>query len=319
MEPNWRRRAGASNDVTTQFRFEHVRAGVPDADALSVHLRCLQSVVAELALPLPLERIAAIVADAAVAAFDASVVAVLRRDEDGTLRAVQAGGLPAVARRRLSEVPAAGPSIIANVARSGRAVYVDAVADGLLSSLLADSSAGTGALAVLPLPPTARPLGVMVVCWPHDRSIGEAERSFLAALAALCSLAFDRLQLSADRSHLRAILRRRRLALGVPGTLLQVGEMEIDVGEQRVLVSGRESSLTPSEIRLLMFLAEEPGRARSRRDILRHLWHTEHIGDTRACDKHISNVRRKIERDPSRPERLVTVRGVGYCLNVPGA
>ena len=67
-------------------------------------------------------------------------------------------------------------------------------------------------------------------------------------------------------------------------------------------------------MRLLTFLAEEPGRARSRREILRHLWHTEHVGDERACDAHISNLRRKIEREPSRPQRLVTLRGYGYAL-----
>jgi two-component system response regulator RegX3 len=47
---------------------------------------------------------------------------------------------------------------------------------------------------------------------------------------------------------------------------------------------------------------------------MQHLWSSEHVGDEHACEVHISNLRRKIERDASKPERLVTVRGLGYKL-----
>jgi DNA-binding response OmpR family regulator len=52
----------------------------------------------------------------------------------------------------------------------------------------------------------------------------------------------------------------------------------------------------------------------SRREIMQHLWDSEYVGDQRACDIHISNLRQKLERDPSNPERIVTVRGIGYKL-----
>ena len=52
----------------------------------------------------------------------------------------------------------------------------------------------------------------------------------------------------------------------------------------------------------------------SRKEILRHLWQSAFIGDTRNVDVHVRNVRRKIEHDAAHPERLVTVRGVGYQL-----
>ena len=55
-------------------------------------------------------------------------------------------------------------------------------------------------------------------------------------------------------------------------------------------------------------------RVVSRRELMQHLWASEHVGDEHACEVHISNLRRKIERDPSQPERLVTVRGSGYKL-----
>jgi DNA-binding response OmpR family regulator len=47
---------------------------------------------------------------------------------------------------------------------------------------------------------------------------------------------------------------------------------------------------------------------------MQHLWQSTYVGDERACDAHVSNLRRKIERDPSRPERIVTVPGFGYKL-----
>jgi DNA-binding response OmpR family regulator len=72
--------------------------------------------------------------------------------------------------------------------------------------------------------------------------------------------------------------------------------------------------LTLSEFKVLSLLAERPERVVSRREIMQNLWQSEHVGDEHACEVHISNLRRKIERDPSQPERLVTVRGSGYKL-----
>ena len=85
-----------------------------------------------------------------------------------------------------------------------------------------------------------------------------------------------------------------------------------DVFEVRV--DDQNVRLTPSEFRLLTFLAEEPERVYSRREIMQHLWQSEYVGDERATDMHVSNLRRKIERDPDNPERVVTVRGIGYKL-----
>ena len=92
--------------------------------------------------------------------------------------------------------------------------------------------------------------------------------------------------------------------------------MQIDLEQLQIEVDGRSAHVTPTEIRLLIFLAEQPGRPRTRREILQHLWHTDFVGGERACDAHIWNLRRKIERDPSRPELVVTRRGVGYALEV---
>ena len=116
-------------------------------------------------------------------------------------------------------------------------------------------------------------------------------------------------------SRLRAILRRRELdRAGGAGAEIRVGGVVIDLGRHLVNVDGRDVSLTPSEFRLLLLLAEEPEQVFSRAQIMEHLWQTPFVGDTRACDAHVSNLRRKIERDPSHPDRIVTVREIGYKL-----
>jgi len=117
-------------------------------------------------------------------------------------------------------------------------------------------------------------------------------------------------------SRVRAILRRRELdrANGSGSTVRRLGGLNIDLGRHEVLVDGERVHLTLSEFKVLALLAEQPGGIVSRRELMQHLWASEHVGDEHACEVHISNLRRKIERDPTQPERLLTVRGEGYRL-----
>jgi DNA-binding response OmpR family regulator len=113
----------------------------------------------------------------------------------------------------------------------------------------------------------------------------------------------------------RAILRRRELDRTSRSTTTRVfGSLRIDLTMHTVEIDGKPVHLTPSEFRLLALLAATPGRVRTRREIMQHLWQSSYVGDERACDVHVSNLRRKIEPDPAKPSRLVTVRGVGYRL-----
>jgi len=116
-------------------------------------------------------------------------------------------------------------------------------------------------------------------------------------------------------SRVRAILRRRELDRG-NGALpvRRLGGVRIDLGRQEVHVDGERVRLTLSEFKMLALLAEHSDEPVSRRELMQHLWASEHVGDEHACEVHISNLRRKIERDPSHPQRLVTVRGLGYKL-----
>jgi len=116
-------------------------------------------------------------------------------------------------------------------------------------------------------------------------------------------------------SRVRAILRRRELDRSSAGSLTRaIGELRIDLARHEVAIGEDPVHLTPSEFKVLALLAEEPGRVFSRRQIMEHLWASIYVGDERACDVHISSLRRKIEENASNPQRIVTVRGVGYKL-----
>jgi two-component system response regulator RegX3 len=118
-------------------------------------------------------------------------------------------------------------------------------------------------------------------------------------------------------SRVRANLRRRELDRSAQPTTRAIGDLELDLARHDVRVAGRPVRLTPSEFKVLSLLAEEPDRVFSRREIMQHLWDSSYVGDQRACDIHVSNLRRKLEADPARPARLLTVRGVGYRLTAP--
>jgi two-component system, OmpR family, response regulator RegX3 len=115
-------------------------------------------------------------------------------------------------------------------------------------------------------------------------------------------------------SRVRAILRRRELDRLGDSTVHRLGGLSVDVVKHEVVADGQRVALTPSEYKLLALLAEEPGRVVTRREIMQHLWQSTYVGDERASDAHVSTLRRKIERDPSHPERIITVPGFGYKL-----
>jgi two-component system response regulator RegX3 len=116
-------------------------------------------------------------------------------------------------------------------------------------------------------------------------------------------------------SRVRALLRRceyERSAMR--GPVREIGGLRLDLGLRQVVVDERLVYLTASQFKLLALLSEEPGRIVTRREILHRMWESSHVGDEHVCDVHVSNLRSKIERDPRHPERIVTVRGMGYKL-----
>ncbi len=121
--------------------------------------------------------------------------------------------------------------------------------------------------------------------------------------------------------RVRAQLRRRELDRGPlnQAVRIEAGPVAIDLVRHVAMVREVPISLTRSEFQLLRLLVSRPGEVFARRQIMEELWQTEFDGDERACDVHISNLRQKVERDPQRPELVVTVRGVGYKFEGDGA
>jgi two-component system response regulator RegX3 len=115
-------------------------------------------------------------------------------------------------------------------------------------------------------------------------------------------------------SRVRALLRRRELDRARIANIVKVGGLQLDLSKYVATIDGVPLRLTTSEFRLVQLLASTPGRVFTRDELVQHLWRSEFVGDRRAIDVHISNLRRKLEQDPRNPRRLLTVRGVGYKL-----
>jgi len=110
-------------------------------------------------------------------------------------------------------------------------------------------------------------------------------------------------------ARVRARLRRT----DEPGAAaLAIGDIEIDVAGHRVTRAGSAVNLTPLEFDLLVCLARRPWQVFTREQLLEQVWGYRHAADTRLVNVHVQRLRSKIERDPERPEVVVTVRGVGY-------
>ena len=93
---------------------------------------------------------------------------------------------------------------------------------------------------------------------------------------------------------------------------LTFGELIINITRHEVTLDSDVLSLKPKEYELLLFFAEHRGQMLSREFILERVWGWDYVGDSRTVDVHIRWLRKKIEKDPSSPERIITVRGGGY-------
>jgi two-component system, OmpR family, response regulator MtrA len=119
-------------------------------------------------------------------------------------------------------------------------------------------------------------------------------------------------------ARMRARLRQHEdltaetLTIGPPDSLVQ-----IDVPAHQVTRSGEAIALTPLEFDLLVALARKPRQVFTREVLLEQVWGYRHAADTRLVNVHVQRLRSKVERDPERPEVVLTVRGVGYKAGPP--
>ena len=114
-------------------------------------------------------------------------------------------------------------------------------------------------------------------------------------------------------ARIRAMLRRRDSADGAE-PVVRVGPVTIDLAARRVTRDGADVHLTPIEFDLLRVLVQHRGKLVTHRQLLQEVWGPGYDGETHYLRVHVAHIRRKLERDPARPELVLTDAGVGYRL-----
>ncbi len=115
-------------------------------------------------------------------------------------------------------------------------------------------------------------------------------------------------------ARVKAVLRR---AEGKPSgdAVLKIGELEIDRERYIVSLRGKRLSLSATEFKLLLFLAERKGKVFSRGQLLDAVWSNEAFVEPRTVDVHIKRLRSRLEEDPGNPRYIKTLRGIGYSFS----
>ena len=117
-------------------------------------------------------------------------------------------------------------------------------------------------------------------------------------------------------ARMRAVMRRQG-SIVVDGPALSegaitVGDVSLDPEEHRVLIDGVDVQMPLKEFELLHLLLANAGRVLSRDVLIDRVWGSDYVGDTKTLDVHVKRLRGKLEVDSANPERIVTIRGLGY-------
>jgi DNA-binding response OmpR family regulator len=121
-------------------------------------------------------------------------------------------------------------------------------------------------------------------------------------------------------AHIKAVLRRAQpIVPAEDGGAIAVGDLHIDPAARVVRVGARGVELAPKEFDLLLALARQAGRVLAIDELLERVWGDGWIGESQTLYVHMRWLREKLEDDPARPRRLITVRGAGYKLVAPEA
>ncbi len=115
----------------------------------------------------------------------------------------------------------------------------------------------------------------------------------------------------------RLLYRVKKLAGTLPEREIRAGTFALDPDTRTLHKGGTVVQLRPKETALLALFMRNRGRVLSRREIMKEVWETEHLGDTDTLNVHICWLRQKLEDDPVCPRYLRTVRGVGYRFDLP--
>jgi len=120
-------------------------------------------------------------------------------------------------------------------------------------------------------------------------------------------------------ARMRAVLRRAPIdkAGELTEGALAVGDVQLDPEQHLVVIRGESVSLPLKEFELLHILLANAGRVLPRETLIDRVWGSDYVGDTKTLDVHIKRLRAKIEDDPGTPQKIVTIRGLGYKYERP--
>jgi two-component system, OmpR family, response regulator RegX3 len=113
-------------------------------------------------------------------------------------------------------------------------------------------------------------------------------------------------------ARIRAVLRRRTDTDDLADSVLESGDVRLDLERHTLTVRGAETAIPLKEFELLEVLMRNSGRVLTRGQLIDRVWGADYFGDTKTLDVHVKRIRSRIERTPSAPVMLVTVRGLGY-------
>ena len=116
-------------------------------------------------------------------------------------------------------------------------------------------------------------------------------------------------------ARMRAVMRRSAAREEDLGTdALQVDDIALDPERHEVRIRGEQVQLPLKEFELLHVLLANAGRVITREQLIDRVWGSDYVGDTKTLDVHVKRLRSKVEKDPANPQRIVTIRGLGYKL-----
>jgi len=113
-------------------------------------------------------------------------------------------------------------------------------------------------------------------------------------------------------ARVRALLRRADQPTATEGEVSTSGNLEVDLRRREVSRDGIPFQVKPKEFELLLFFTRNRGKVFTRDQLLQQVWGFDFAGDSRTVDVHVRWLREKVEEDPAKPTRLITIRGVGY-------
>ena len=118
-------------------------------------------------------------------------------------------------------------------------------------------------------------------------------------------------------ARIKAVLRRGQEPDDLKPATLESGPVRMDVERHVVTVNGQHTALPLKEFELLEMLLRNSGRVLTRMQLIDRVWGSDYVGDTKTLDVHVKRLRAKVEPDPTSPQFIVTVRGLGYKFETP--